>query len=338
MSETHAQKREKLRSAINKKLATKASLKGPAKKSSYDKELKCIETAAVHLLEHGLELRQWQDGTRSDFGVRLAGAEDRWLPIQLKSTVKAQFPFTATKAAGYNCDVLFMCSRIRYGVWWFPRELLSKHSDKMMKRKGIPCDVYIQGPATFWDRYRMPIADLASVVAKRLQGHGGCTELDLRMQCSPSCQVELKSIQLFRLLHPDSKFEWPDVRNGVVDQTMDGKRQQFKSANSNRFVNLTRHWSGIKGPYAVGDCDEYVVTMFHDKQFVVWRFPEHALSSHNVLSTFDPAGKQLATIGQQGLKLRLPSDTYSEIGLSEPLYHSHAEWTAAYCTIHKLEG
>ena len=334
MSETHAQKREKLRSTINKKLATKASLKGPAKKSSYDRELKCIESTALHLQEHGLELRQWQDGTRSDFGVRLFGAADSWLPIQLKSTAKAQFPFTATKAAGYNCDVLFICNKIRYGVWWFPRELLIKHSDKMMKRKGIPCDVYIQGPATFWDRCRMPLSELANVVTKRLEEHGGCTELELRMQCSPSCQVELKSIQLFRLLHPDSKFEWPAVRNGVFDQTMDGKRQQFKSANSNRFVNLTRHWNGDKGPYAVGDCDEYVVTMFHGAHFVMWRFPESAMSSHGVLSTFDGTGKQLATIGQQGLKLRLPPGAYSKVGLKKPMYHSQSEWTAQYCTIH----
>ena len=166
--------------------------------------------------EEGLEVRQWQDGTLSDFGDCPRGCgRDLWLPAQLKTTTRTSYPFQF-KGCGkvYPMDIIAMTGDTN-GAFVYSPEFVAENSNHMLSNgKDSPNDtIKVTSGARNGCVWNIGREDLDAIARKRLSrwyselhlmmsGYPSllCTERELRMQCHeksrceyllPSCQCNL---------------------------------------------------------------------------------------------------------------------------------------------------
>lgn len=324
---SQSERREKLKSAINKKLSAKKGALGRPRDSVYDTEYRCICRIQKLLADHDIEVRAWQDGTRSDFGVRFNDA-DLWLPLQLKSTQATYYPFSVTKVKEYDMAIVFLTRHIKNGIWVIPPSALTSHNHR---------DLYIGSTKSPWNKYKMSAERFATSILCMIQTNRLFTEHQLRCQCNANSRVEYENIMAFRRAHPYGRFEWPSVRNGVFDHIFNGSRQQFKSAaikdsgSINGYISKTMF--GMKVPYVVGDCDEYVFVLTNQSHRVFWRFTEEVLLEHNVLTVLEQEKHLVKSLGQQSLQLCMPAELYTALNVRSPKRSNANSWTAEFCSV-----
>jgi len=280
-------------------------------------ESHAIECASLSMLtkscgELGLETRNWQAGTRSDFGHRpIDCTVDLWLPVQAKSTLVSSPPYRFFLKGEYAMDVACFPGH-HAGGYVFSEEFMRENNKSLYSGKCI----YIAAGSAFdepllkWPAYTEQMlrrwnAEFAAHqkdVESGRTGNGRVSalrsELELRMQCTEMSQREITVQLLIQAVVVDRKYEWPDTPNGTVDRIVDGLRVQdkvVKQGTSGAFLaNLhKRNWPASAVPYADGDVDLFVLASIHERLrlLLVWEIPADELKRLGVLSTDAAPGR-----------------------------------------------
>tara|TARA_B110001450_G_scaffold79269_1_gene75227 strand:+ start:4365 stop:5375 length:1011 start_codon:yes stop_codon:yes gene_type:complete len=336
MVRSQEERRASLLSAINKKIkANHTGRGGQNKRSVYEIEAETIQWLSNELKCQGVEIRYWQDGTKSDFGVRKLGSlQDRWLPIQLKSTLKDKYPFVAYSVANYKCDVLFCAVRRKdLGVWVFSPNFIESNQEQLHGHR----DLYISTSHTVWPTCRVKMDSLGPLLIEKLESSTLFSEFELCMQATKDSQTEYKAMKLFMQMNPTLKFGIPPVRNTVVDLLADGRRLQFKSANSNLLAGISKKFAGMSVPYASGDCDAYIVYKFVSNAIVFWEFPEDVLIQRGVLSTYTQDGRYIGSIGRQSMHVQMNDVDMKRFKFALPKRSNANRWTSVYSSVYEFK-
>ena len=293
-------------------------------------------------LADSFEVRVWQDGTKSDIGVRLLGATtDRWYPIQLKgSNVEpVKFELRGKDNALPTHDVVCIAmSRMqsRPGVYFFP---VGTIADMNIGSRGILSGFRLdrlkhEGSFMTFDALKVKLADMCA------RKDAVFTENELRFEVNESMKRELQHMELSNRLRPASVTAWPEQTQDVFDQWRDGEREQFKSAvrdgNSFACPNFSKKLALEKVPYELGDCDWYVIGMVVvGNIYVEWRIPEAALDSWGLLSRRSEDGASFVHAGKTNIQLQLPTELQLQI-VGKPIRSDVDCRTAKYVSILKV--
>jgi hypothetical protein len=282
--------------------------RGPASDNS------SLETARLYQLEttfaaYGLEVRQWQDGTLSDFGDRPIGCrKDLWLPAQLKTTTSTVYPFQF-KGCGkeYGMDIIALTGNVDE-AFVYSAEFLEANVSKMLSngpskehrtvpnaenRDIIKVTSGARGVCV-WNIPRLHVAEVAQQRLVRwhdelLKYDKGLpsilrTERELRMQCHSKSRCEFLHSELSMRFDSAVQHRWAPPQL-VYDRLRDDVPVQDKPAiwNSNtdstRYTALvTKRLNGGHVPYELGDLQGglFVMSTVHVglRLFLEWRIPE----------------------------------------------------------------
>lgn len=257
-----------------------------------------VETDSVQAFEMmipSFEVRRWQDGTKSDVGIRLRGcAVDRWLPIQLKASKSAsfvQFRMRGKDGLLPNCDTICMAMQQPVIAFMFAKEQIAN-------MKISKCGLLSMFNMEAWMAKSIAPAELNRVLLERWQ----CldltsTEETLRMQVNDNHRKEMLNISLSNRLLPDSVVTWPETPMSVFDLIRDGQKEQYKSvqtpANGFQGGDCSKMKCGTKVAYELGDNDWYVFGYINEEfgLYLSWRIPESFMDHAGMLSRRDKDGK-----------------------------------------------
>jgi hypothetical protein len=244
-----------------------------------------------------LELRQWQDGTRSDIGVRPVGQDDRWLLLQVKGTEREAPPFTWIGCGGYEGMSILCLTANPELVYFFGGEV------------GITtCNIRVsESNECAYKDAPVAIDELSTELCRRWSIETTYTEDEARMQCSEKSQREYVTIMLDERFHPEATHQWP-VQCNATDRLCDGLRVQHKtvywdSTNGWYKTNLSSRASTEPVPYRVGEVDVFKLSTVHERLrlFVQWTIPATAMDQ-----VFQKLDRQDGvTFGGTGMSLHL---------------------------------
>ena len=216
-----------------------------------------------------LELKQWQDGTLSDVGVRPRGGGDSWLLLQIKGTARDRPPFTwigCKRYEGMSIVALTACPSL---IYFFPHEDSIKTSNIRIS-DSTRCS-FTNNP--------IDINNLAVELKQRWNTERKYSEHEARMQCNVKSQRELVTIMLDERFHPSCKHEWPMFCT-ETDRWCDGLRVQHKTAfwdSTNGWYksNLYKRAGNEHVPYCVGDVELFKISTVHEglRLFIQWTIP-----------------------------------------------------------------
>lgn len=268
-----------------------------------------LNQIATEFAMHGLEVRQWQDGTLSDFGDRPIGCKlDLWLPAQLKTTTSTEYPFQF-KGCGkeYGMDIIAISGNDDE-VFVYSSEFVKSNASKLLSngsvkkhrtapnaenRDVIKVTSGKRGECV-WNIPRLRIQDVArqrlshwhDEISKYNKGMPNmlCTERELRMQCHPKSRCEYLHSELSMYFDSTAKHKWASPQL-VYDRMRNDVPVQDKPAiwNSNtdstRYTALvTKRLNGGHVPYELGDLQNglFVMSTVHVglRLFLEWRIPE----------------------------------------------------------------
>lgn len=217
-----------------------------------------------------MELMQWQDGTKSDVGVRpLGSCVDRWLLLQMKSTERSEPPFTWIGCSGYDGMSIVGLTSDPAVIYFFPHDA-SRHTTNIRVSTSSQCS---------FDNEPVSVDALSELLHNRWSSDTTYSERDARMQCSVKSQREYATIMLDEYFHPTCKHEWP-LWCTEVDRLCNGLRVQHKTAfwdatNGWFKSNLYKRVGGEHVPYRVGDVDVFKISTVHEqlRLFIQWTIP-----------------------------------------------------------------
>ena len=228
-------------------------------------------------LSNRLEIKFWQDGTKSDCGVRLS-RHDCWLPLQVKATADAHPPTNFNVYSGPYDMVMIV-------VWLQDDEGVMLLCPDDQKREFKTATWRVQD-RVHKDSYWISWEHLPDVLERMIDGGMSTyTENELRSQLGHDDRKEFDHISLYRKHFPDAVCEWPPSVKILYDQISDGKREQFKTAfrRKNRTVlecpNFSHKIGGRKVPYELGDVDVFCFcAILKEKNvFLIWKIPANVL-------------------------------------------------------------
>jgi len=229
----------------------------------------CLVSKMLLDSKNPLELRQWQDGTHSDVGVRPVGQVDRWILLQVKGTTRSDPPFTWIGCGGYK-DMSLLCLTANPElVYFFGGEV-----------DIATCNIRLSNSAECtYNNVPLAIDDLSVELLSRWYSETTYTEEEARMQCSEKSQREYVTIKLDELFHPGSDHQWPVYCN-ATDRLCDGLRVQHKtvywdSTNGWYKTNLYTRMSNVPVAYKVGEVDVFKLSTIHERLrlFIQWTIP-----------------------------------------------------------------
>lgn len=270
-----------------------------------------IEARAMQLLfakcgASGVEIRQWPDGTRSDFGIRPAGTSiDLWLPQQLKSTDADSKPLTFSGCRGYYCEIVCVAPRFSNDVvFHYTKDFMDEHIDSLSGediRIGIKTNVWYQG------RQSMP-EYFASALCKWNANLGLMSEQQLCDETTVKFQKERRMVALAKILDAGALFEESTVKNSTTDRLMNGLRIQDKCASPQPpqigLVVRCAHL-GKSFPYSEGDNDMYCFHYEYDGWYFQWCIPEQELIANGTISKIDKASNRIVEPGSGAVCLQM---------------------------------
>jgi hypothetical protein len=240
-----------------------------------------IERSAFALLESALssllEVKFWQDGTKSDCGVRFNRC-DLWLGLQIKATGDSAPPTNFNVHGGpYDVPLIAM---------W-----LNDHDGAMLlsvedQRHEFETSTWRVQDAIHRDSYWMTWKEIAHALERLIiDGDGLLSEQQLRSQLGRDDRKEFEHIMLSRRFYPEKVHQWPPCVKLLYDNVCDGKREQFKTAfhRKSKTVfecpNFSHKVNGIKVPFEPGQVDVFCfcAVMREKKAFLIWKIPEDVL-------------------------------------------------------------
>ena len=275
--------------------------------NNYSVEQEGIDIVRNGLASYGIELKKWQDGTQSDIGLRTLNVDD-WLPIQLKSSSKANFPYQFAKIGSDPPHDIIATTANKSGAYVFSKTYL--------KRSPVSqCGSLKIGQSSERNQRWLKWQSLAQWVHNRLKNGAGQPERLLRLQVPDDMQKEVLYIELSRMRDKHSLHEWPPRPNMVFDHIRDGQKEQFKSvyvAHASDHVFYTpncskRMTTGGKVAYELGDADIFCFCALYKGVFIEWRIPESTMDSIGMLSR--RCDGKFVYPGKKGMTLRLPKDS-----------------------------
>ena len=243
-----------------------------------------LSTNALEKRLEGIEMRRWQDATKSDVGVRpvLSGV-DSWLPLQLKSSSRERwhrFRLIGRDGMLPSCDTVCI--------------IMEPFAILYVRQEDIPLLVLDNDGGwsvsnSTMSQWEMNATELSATLLQRWADHSATfSEMTLRLQVNAKYMVEMMSIVHSNSLLPDSITEWPSETMGVTDLIRDGKKEQYKSVQRCGNLFSVRHcWKkmcGVQVAYEIGDNDWYVFGYSTDKYYLQWRIPESFMVSRGMLS------------------------------------------------------
>lgn len=290
-----------------------------------------------------LEVRVWQDGTKSDIGLRLLNSNtDCWYPLQLKSsnTEPVKLYLRGKDHQLPIHDLLCIATtRLdeRPGAYFFTVEDVANMN---IGPSGSLCGFRKDRPkheCKFYDFDALKVL----LVGKCSNPVLGFAENELRTQVPPDMQKELIHITLSNRMRPDSLTSWPETNHDVFDQLRNGEREQFKSAHCDGKAfccsAFSKKMACEKVPYELGDCDWYVFGHVRADLglYLEWRIPEAALNDWGVLTKRSEDRRSILSAGKMSLGLHLPPLLQERIGGKRPRSDVDVR-TAQYVSVLKL--
>lgn len=241
--------------------------------------------------EQGAEVRQWQDGTRSDFGIRPLGCSiDLWVPQQLKVSSAPHKPLTFYGCKDYACGIVCIAPCLtRDRVYAFSGGFVTDNESRLSGG-----NIRIGTRTSVWDTGLYSMDEyFADQLRAWHSGIGVYPERTLRLQASANSVTEWMMRELAVALDSSANHEDVDIRNGVSDRLMNGMRIQDKCAGPSR--------QGAKGlvarlchthasmPYRRGDNDLYCFHYLWKERglYLQWMIPENEMVRHGVVSEID---------------------------------------------------
>jgi hypothetical protein len=272
-----------------------------------------MEREGVKLLRQYLpdmEVRQWQDGTKSDVGVRPLGSTfDRWAPVQLKccDADSVQFRLRGKDGMLPNCDTVCLALKSSKIFLFLHEELPLMNISKSGLLSMFDFNA--------WQPHTICVDDLYSTLLDRwYDDEGTFRERTLRWQVNENHAAELRNIEFSNQLQPDSSIEWPEHPMMAHDLVRDGEKEQYKSVqrkfNGFQGGDCSKMMCGVRVAYEVGDNDWYVFGYVDDKSrmYLQWRIPESFMQEEGMLSirdedgTFSYSGRQSIPLHVVGLE------------------------------------
>jgi len=262
----------------------------------------------------GLEVRQWQDGTLSDFGDCPIGSKrDLWLPAQLKTTTSTVYPFQF-KGCGkkYGMDIIALTGNVDE-AFVYSSSFVEANASKMVSNGAVR--KHRTGPNAenrdiikvtsgarsecVWNTQRLRIVEVAQQrlscwheeLAKYDSGIPSMllTEREMRMQCHSKSRCEFLNAELSMLFDSNAQHRWAPpqlvydrLRNDVPIQ--DKPAIWNSNTDSTRYTALvTKRLNGGHVPYELGDLRGglFVMSTVHVglRLFLEWRIPESDMDS-----------------------------------------------------------
>jgi len=276
-----------------------------------------------------VDVRFWQDGTLSDAGIRPTGSkDDKWLPVQLKSTAKVEPPYIFNNCEKYG-SMAIVGTTGNSTCFMFSSESAMANGQVKIGRSVQP--LTIDGMAT-------KLLEMYSKVS------GLNTEAELRSQCSPSSKIELNLMLLSSSIVDGHEILWPSTRNSVVDRLLkDGTTIQDKAAGCNTDVKMRFFHGSLKKkfrktpvPYLNTDCKMFVFSTLYEKRrlFIEWRIPSEWLEKEEYLTVFEDG--KLACPGRvTTIALGLPDELQIEI-FGEKTTSNVASKTVQFVNVYPL--
>ena len=256
-----------------------------------------LEELSETFAGHGLEVRQWQDGTRSSFGDRPTDCgRDLWLPAQLKTTTSKVYPFRF-KGCGELYPIVALTGNVDEAFLYSPAFVGANASKLMSTGNGIRNEIKVTSGSRnqcVWNIPRMSLSDVANERLK--QWHDELSKFDagmpsilrsertLRMDSNCKSRCEFLHTELSMFFDKDATHSWAPPQR-VYDRMRDNVAIQDKPAvwNSNtdsaRYTALiTKRLNGGHIPYELGDLNGgmFVMSTIHVglRLFLEWRIPE----------------------------------------------------------------
>ena len=270
-----------------------------------------IEYNAMKMLmdkcaENGVEIRQWPDGTKSDFGIRPIGiTKDLWLPQQLKSTDASCVPLTFSGCNGYYCDIVCVAPNFSTDVvFHYSKDFVDNHIGSL---SGI--DIRLGIKSNVWYKGKLDISEyFSSVLCTWNKNIGLKSEKQLCEETTLNFQKERRMVSLAKRLDADAAFEEYEVKNSSVDRVMNGLRIQDKCASlcppQIGLVVRCAHGSN-KFPYTEGDNDAYCFHYEYEGWYFQWLIPESELVANGSISKLDKASNRIVEPGSGTVCLQM---------------------------------
>jgi hypothetical protein len=264
----------------------------------------------------GVEVRQWQDGTRSDFGIRPLGcAIDLWLPQQLKVSSATNKPLTFYDCKGYECGIVCVAPFAKKENLYFFSPDFAKQNEPLLSggsiRIGIRKSVWNSGECNI-EHYFAEQIRIWNV------GVGVYSERTLRLQATDQCVKEWKMREFAIALDSTAHHEDFEIRNGVCDRLMNGMRIQDKCASMNlkggkSLIARVGHTDSSIA-YSRGDNDFYCFHYVWEERnlYLQWMIPEEEMVRNGIVSEVDDTTKLVTKAGSGGIALHAASGTNDE--------------------------
>lgn len=269
-----------------------------------------METRSIDVLMRmmpSLEIRRWQDCTKSDVGIRPRGnSMDIWLPLQLKAcdATFVQFRMRGKDKELPNCDTICIALSQSNALFLFRKEDISA-------MQIASCGLLSMFNFSHWQGRSIDARVLEVELTERWwDDELVFSERHLRSEVNANHKVELTHIEHANLAFPNSVVKWPSVPQGVTDLIRDGQKEQYKSVQCKGNVfqagDVKKKLCTVDVSYEVGDNDWYVFgyTDVANHIELLWRIPEAFMASKGILSTRGSNGL-FETPGQMSLPLNI---------------------------------
>lgn len=250
-----------------------------------------METRSIDVLARMiplLEVRRWQDCTKSDVGVRPRGTSiDLWLPLQLKAcdATHVQFRMRGKDKELPNCDTICIALSQSNALFLFCKE-------EIPAMQIAPCGLLSMFNFDHWQGRSIDARVLeVELTARWWDDKRSFSEGHLRSEVNANHKMELAHIAHANLAFPNSVVKWPSTPQGVTDLIRDGQKEQYKSVQRKGNVfqagDVKKKLCTVDVAYEVGDNDWYVCgyTDVTNHIALLWRIPEAFMVSKGILST-----------------------------------------------------
>lgn len=204
--------------------------------------------------------------------------EDKWLPIQVKSTLKGRHNIYSFAIYNNYPNMVIILVCIEEEKFWII------NGNQILNQ----CKVSIgMQKSNKYSQYSVNKEDLTNKLTELYYSHNRDIYSNINSPQTPECRKE----QEYRLLRtnylPNIKFENSYINQQVYDFTVNGKKVQEKLAyqpkNRSPTVKLSKNKHGIKNqPYDIGDNDFYWINLPDKETFYL--IPEIVLENKLIIS------------------------------------------------------